>query len=176
MSRELPILEFGETLFLDNSAYFWRDIPVPDCLAIGKKFLGRKIIGLDPENKENIDFLEFLFLCFEMNIPVDFTEKFLREEIGIRIDVYRALSDTDLPRMEQIRVDRKRKLMDDIEQSKQFDNIPKTPEEIAYAKAVNQGKLMIVSRTQREYNIAQEQKVEVTGNLAQVIIPAKDEE
>lgn len=176
MRRELPILEYGEPLFLDNSAYFWRDIPVPDCLAIGKKFLGRKIIGLDPEIPENHDFLEFLWLCFKKNIPNDFTEKFLREEIGIRIDVYAALNESDRPRMEQIRVDRKRKLMDDIEQSKQFDNIPKTPEEIAYAKAVNQGKLMIVSRTQREYNIAQEQKVEVTGNLAQVIIPAKDEE
>ena len=176
MSRRLPVLEFGETLFLDNSEYFWRDIPVPDCLAIGKKWLGRKIIGINPEIEENKEFFEFLWSCYEQNIPNEFTEKFLREEIGIRMDVFKALHESDCGRMDRIRVLRKRKLMDDIEQSKQYDGIPKTPEEIAYANAVNKAKLMIVSRTQREYNIAQEQKVEVTGNLAQVIIPAKDEE
>lgn len=176
MSRELPILEFKETLFLDNSAYTWRNIPVPDCVVVGKKYLGRKIIGIDPENSNNYDFMEFLWLCFERNIPNDFTEDFLRDTLGIHFDVHKALSDIDLPRMDKIRIDRKRKLMDDIEQSKQYDGIPKTKEEIDYANAVNKAKLMIVSRTQREYNISQEQKVEVTGNLAQVIIPKKDEE
>lgn len=174
MSRDLPILEHGETLFLDNSEFTWRDIPVPDCLVVGKKYLGRKIIGLDPELCDNEDFLEFLFICFEKNIPNDSTEKFLREVIGIRIDVYQALRHNDYVRMESIRVDRKRKLMDDIEQSKQYDGIPRTPDEIAYANAVNKAKMMIVARTQREYNIQKEQKVEVTGNLAKIVIEPKD--
>lgn len=175
MSRQLPVLEYGETLFLDNSEFTWRDVPVPSCLVVGKKWLGRKIIGIDPEIPENHEFLEFLWTCFKNNIPNDFTEKFLREEIGIRLDVYSALDSADRQRMDEIRVFRKRKLMDDIEQAKQYDGIPRTPDEIAYANAVNKAKLMIVSRTQREYNIQQEQKVEVTGNLAKIVIEPKEE-
>lgn len=174
MPRQLPVLEYGETVFLDNSEYIWRDVPVPDCTAVYKKFLGRKILGIDIHRPENKEFFDFLWLCFELNIPNDFTEKFIREEIGVRMDVFGALDSADRKRMDEIRVSRKRKLMDDIEQSKQYDGIPRTPDEIAYANAVNKAKMMIVARTQREYNIQQEQKVEVTGNLAKIVIEPKD--
>ena len=175
MQRELPDLAYGERLFLDNSVFSWRNIPVPDCVVCGRKYLGRKIIGIDLELEENIEFSEFLWTTYKKNIPIDFTEEYLREVIGIRMDIYEHM-EKDRPRMDEIRVNRRRKLMDDIEQSKHYDGIPKTPEEIKYADSVNKAKLMIVSRTQREYNIQQEQKIDVTGNLAQVIIAAKDDE
>lgn len=175
MKRQLPDLAIDEQLFLDNSNLFWRNVLVPNCIICGKKHLGRKIISVNLELEDNFEFAEFIWETYEKNIPVEFTETFLREELGIRIDIYKFL-EKDRPRMEEIRVNRKRRMMDDIEQSKHYDGIPKTPEEIAYANAVNKAKLMIVSRTQREYNIQQEQKIDVTGNLAQVIIPAKNEE
>lgn len=173
MARKLPNLSIGETYFLDNSDYIWRNIPVPNCVIIGKKWLGRVVIGVDTNAIENIDFVEFLWYTYETNIPIDFTQDFLRNELGITIDIYKLL-DNNRERMDDVRIIRKRKLMDDIEQSKHFDNILKTPDEIAYAKAVNQAKLMIVSRTQKEYNLQQEQKIDMTSNIAQIFIPEKE--
>lgn len=174
MSRELPILQVRETYFLDNSGITWRDIPVPSVEIIGQKYLGRLIISYDYTDIKQSDFTEFLWYTFERNIPVDFTEKFLREELGIRIDLYKIL-DRDPERLEEIRKIRKRKLMDDIEQSKAFDGIPKTPEEIKYAEAVNKAKLMIVSRTQKEYREKTEQDINLNGNLASIVIAPKED-
>lgn len=172
MKRQLPILKEGETFFLDNSGIEWRNIPVPDVEIFGKKHLGRIINSFDDINQT--DFTEFLWNTFENNIPVTFTEQFLREELSIRIDLYNIL-DKNSERLEEIRKTRKRKLMDDIEQSKAFDGIARTPEEIKYAEAVNKAKLMIVSRTQKEYREKTEQSIDISGNLANIIIAPKDE-
>lgn len=174
MPRELPVLQLHEKYFLDNTGITWRNIPVPNVEIIGQKYLGRLILSYDYTDENQSEFTDFLWETFEKNIPIEFTEKFLREELGIRIDIYRVL-DRDQDRLEEIRKIRKRKLMDDIEQSKAFDGIPKTAEEIKYAEAVNKAKLMIVSRTQKEYREKTEQSIDLNGNLASIVIAPKEE-
>lgn len=172
MPHELPILNVGESYFFDNSDITWRKIAVPSVLVHCRKHNGVK--NYYYKHEEHPEFTEFIWKTFEKNIPIDFTEDFLRENMLISMDLYYILNE-DTERLEEIRKIRKRKLMDDIEQSKSFDGIQKTVEEIKYAEAVNKAKLMIVSRTQKEYREKTESDINLTGNLAKIVIAPKDE-
>ena len=175
MSREFPILKPGETHFWDmesNNDTF-EGLKVPNISVIHTRvwgcFYDVAQIDIYPE------FEEFLWNTFENNIPVDETQAFLRDNFNIRIDIYKSVLDKNKTRLDEIRITRRQKLMDDIEQAKHYRNIAKTPEEIKYAESVSKCKLMIVSRTQKEYREKTEQDINLNGNLASIIIAPKED-
>ena len=176
ISREFPKLKPGETYFWDMESenVSFQRLKVPNISVIHTRvwgcFYDVAQIDLYP------DFEEFLWNTFENNIPVDETQDFLRDNFNIRIDIYKTVLDKNKDRLDQVRVSRRQRLMDDIEQAKHHRNILKTAEEIKFADSVTKCKLMIVSRTQKEYREKTEQSIDLNGNLANIIIQPKEEE
>lgn len=176
MSREFPKLKPGETHFWDMESenICFQGLKVPNISVIHTRVWG---CFYDVAQIEKYpDFEEFLWNTFENNIPVDETQAFLRDNFNIRIDIYKSVLDKNKDRLEQVRVSRRQRLMDDIEQAKHHRNILKTAEEIKFADSITKVKLMIVSRTQKEYREKTEQSIDITGNLANIVIAPKEGE
>jgi len=167
-----PVIPFGESLFVDfaTSGVEFRNIPVPSVMVYHTK----RFRYMDFDDEESPEFKEFLWECYEKHIPVTKVEDFIRENAGLNIDLYKRVYNRDPDRLETVRQSRRISIMDDVEQGKLFDSIPKTPEEMMYANMVNKSKLAIVNRVNKDYKEKSEQKIDFTGNLAKIVIEPKD--
>ncbi len=176
MPSQLPILNFGESHFFDNISnnLYFRHIPVPNVTVYCEKHNGVKRFFF--KHEENPEFTHFLWRCYEDMIPVPSTRDWLRGNLLINMELYGCVYDKDPERLKEIRTNRIIRKTDELEMHRFYDNIPKTPEEIRYAESITKSDFMIISRRNKDYREKTESDINLSGNLAQVIIASKDDE
>lgn len=117
---------------------------------------------------------EFCYTSWELGIATKVIEDFIYNNIGMYTDVFDRVINKDKERFEKGRQVRFNRMKDEIESAKYYQNIPKTPEEIQYARSITTAKLMIAARCIPEYREKREEKIDLTSNIAQIIIPEKE--
>jgi hypothetical protein len=173
----LPLLKFGEVKVFSfedenglNMISPFHGIPLPKTITVAREHSTHNTL------KYEADFVDFIFNCVDFDISARKIEAYLTKIIGITPNVMEFLfKPENAERYKIARERRKLRIMEKVETFSDYEDIKPTKESIILAKNIFASRFAVLSRLNKEYSEKKESNVNVSGNLAQVIIAPKEE-
>lgn len=127
----------------------------------------------------NKDLLDFFFTIIEKGYSYKSIEDYFQSIFKVSPDVYKniLINPDYAERYDEVKRNRTRRTRDIVEGFTDYETVDMDNKNSVYlAKAIHSSRIGVLSKIDKDYKPSSDSNINVSGNLAQIILPSKTEE